>query len=346
MKIKPLPAPGGGEPAGDDRAGSQPSTHPLRMKLLLALIAFVVSLVVAEVALRTFFAQRLEIPQDEKNLMYRYDSMLGWFPIPNSSNHFRASRDITVVNNGEGFRGSEYFISHKPRIIFLGDSFVWGYDVEASERFTDKLEARHPEWSIYNFGVSGYGTDQEYVLLDKRIDFYQPRVVFLMFSTETDELDNSHNYYYGYYKPYYTAEPRLELHGTPVPRSERVFLAEHQVLAHCYVVRLLAVAYYKLTGPPRIELKSNPTAAIICDMQRYVKSKGALFVVGVTSKNPPLEDFLRRLDIPFVDVTNPYRYVGYGLHWTPEGHTFVVDKVERFLLDGKFMDEKPAAPKP
>jgi hypothetical protein len=344
MKIKPASVDGGSNPAeGKQTAGPAPSGQHLK-KLLLALSAVVVSLLAAEIGLRTFFAQRLEVVQDERNLMCRYDSMLGWFPIANSSNHFCASRDITVVHNSEGFRGSEYFISTKPKIIFLGDSYVWGYDVQTSERFTDKLQARHPEWTIYNFGVSGYGTDQEYILLEKRFDFYKPQVVFLMFSTETDGFDNSHNCLFGYYKPYCTAEPRLELQGTPVPRSERVFFAEHQLLARCYVIRLLAIACYKLTGPGTIEVIPNPTAAIIRDMQRYAKIKGAIFVVGVTEHNPPLEDFLGQCKIPFVDVSNPLRYVGFGGHWTPEGHTFVADKVERFLLQGKFMEQSPATP--
>src|SRR5689334_13030126 len=96
---------------------------------------------------------------DEKSLMYRYDEQLGWFPVPARTNKFTASRTITVGNNRKGFRGPELTLDEKPRIMFIGDSFTWGYDVEASERFTEKLQARHQELSIHNLGVSGYGTD-------------------------------------------------------------------------------------------------------------------------------------------------------------------------------------------
>ena len=101
----------------------------------------------------------------------------------------------------------------RPGILFLGDSYLWGYDVEAAERFTDKLQVRHPEWSIYNLGVSGYGTDQEYLLLNRYFDEYKPQVVFLLFCEETDHEDNRSNMRYGgYYKPYCTITGnRLEL---------------------------------------------------------------------------------------------------------------------------------------
>lgn len=62
---------------------------------------------------------------------------------------------ISVVHNSHGFRGPEPVNNSKPNVLIIGDSFVWGYDVEASERFTEKLQENHPEWNMYNLGVSG-----------------------------------------------------------------------------------------------------------------------------------------------------------------------------------------------
>ena len=45
--------------------------------------------------------------------------------------------------------------------MFVGDSFVWGYDVEASERFTELLRDEFPGIRIVNAGVNAYGTDQD-----------------------------------------------------------------------------------------------------------------------------------------------------------------------------------------
>lgn len=157
------------------------------------LLSLLVALALGEGILRVFFARDFWRMSDEKNLCYRYNATLGWFPIPNSTRTITASRTITVHNNSKGFRGPEHIISAKPGIMVLGDSFVWGYDVEEPERFTEKLQARHTEWAVYNLGVSGYGTDQEYLLLQKYFATYRPKVVLLVFCVENDRLDNSSN---------------------------------------------------------------------------------------------------------------------------------------------------------
>src|SRR5882762_9040082 len=149
----------------------------------------------------------LSRPDDERSLMYRYDKTLGWFPIANRQAYLLGSRAFGVTNNSEGFRASERTASDKPGIIFLGDSFVWGYDVEASERFTDKLQALHPELAIYSMGVSGYGTDQEFLLLREQLKRVRPILVFLVYCTVNDDLENSENMLQRqYYKPYFTDE--------------------------------------------------------------------------------------------------------------------------------------------
>jgi len=330
-------APSGEEGVAEGRRGNK----RLIMGLFSVGISLLFTALVAEVGLRVYFASDLPLVQDERNLLYRYDPVLGWFPVGGRSNLFLGTRTITVVHNSQGFRAAgDYTVDGKPGIIFLGDSFVWGYDVELSERFTEKLQAKHPDWSIYNFGVSGYGTDQEYLLLQQQFDRYHPRVVFLMFE-ETDEGDNSTNQRWGYYKPYASlVGSRLELQGIPVPRSERFFFANHNILVRSYVVRLFALGYFKLTAPRVIQNTPNPSGALVRDLQKYVNSKGARLVVGLTWRNPALEQLLTFLKIPSVDVSTDLRYSGKGYHWSAEGHTFVADKIDAFLVQGGFMGKE------
>jgi len=307
-------------------------------KLVLLLVSLGVAGIIAEIGLRFFFADRFHVFQDERNAVFRYDQTLGWFPIPNSGARLVASRPITVVHNSRGFRGPEPVRNGKRGIMFLVDSFLCGYDVEATERFTDKLQAKHPEWNVFNMGVSGYGTDQEYLLLQKHFDDYRPRVVFLMFSTETDPVDNRANVRYGgYYKPYYTVDDnRLALHGVPVPRAEKAFLADHELLGHSYLVRLLTRVWFELGGP-RPLYNTDPTGALMLDLQRYVQVKGAVLLVGLTDSDPELEEALKFLKVPYIILSTPLRYPDFGGHWTPEGHTFVSERIEQFLLQGKYM---------
>jgi hypothetical protein len=303
-------------------------------------------LVLTEITLRLFFKDWLYLVEDEKRLMYHYDETLGWFPKANKGMLLVGSRPFTVIHNSWGFRDIEHQLSGtKPRIAFIGDSFVWGYDVNADERFTDKLQARHPEWEIFNLGVSGYGTDQEYLLLQKYFDDFKPNVVFLMFCTDTDDADNCANVRYGrYYKPYVTLEgTHLQLKGIPVPRGERVFYSEHDLLSKSALIRLLARTYSDWHNPPSI-IVPNPTGAIIRDLQKFVQSKGALLVVGLERTHPKLQEFLAYFKIPFVDVTTALTYPTHGGHWTPEGHTYVCDKIERLFRDSLSTNSAPSQP--
>ena len=60
-----------------------------------------------------------------------------------------------------------------------------GTDAEATERFSEILKLRIPDYKILAAGVSGFGTDQEYLLLQKLWPNVKPAVVVLIFCTET-----------------------------------------------------------------------------------------------------------------------------------------------------------------
>ncbi len=68
---------------------------------------------------------------------------------------------------------------------------VWGLDAEADERFTEPEKPRIADSKNLAAGVSGYGTDQEYLLLKKLWPQVKPAVVVLIFGTDNDRLDNS-----------------------------------------------------------------------------------------------------------------------------------------------------------
>lgn len=186
--------------------------------LLIFLISFTSCILLAEIFARILIPDLVK--KDERNIIYKYDNELGWSPIENLSTQFEGSRLINVSNNQFGFRDINHGIKNKKRIAFLDDSFVWGYDVEQDERFTKKLQTLLPNWEIFNMGISGYGTDQELLLLQKWFDHIQPDIVFLCF-TPNDWKDNIANSRYGgYFKPYYEyIDFKLIKKGTPVPKG-------------------------------------------------------------------------------------------------------------------------------
>ncbi len=102
----------------------------------------IATLAVLEVVLRVADFRELREGASERSLSYRYDAELGWAPIPNSSSVVANARSIHAQHNSLGLRDEEFSLDAKPTILFLGDSFVWGLDAEADERFTDLSATR------------------------------------------------------------------------------------------------------------------------------------------------------------------------------------------------------------
>ena len=150
---------------GRDCGGSVPAKAAASWRAALVQIAILlVTLALLETALRILNPGYLRI-DDWSGLDYRHDAELGWTPIPNATTTVALPRTLALKNNSLGLRDIEFERGAKPTMLVLGDSNVWGYNVEDGERFTNLLRPLLPGHTIVNAGVSGYGTDQEYLLL-------------------------------------------------------------------------------------------------------------------------------------------------------------------------------------
>ena len=71
-----------------------------------------------------------------------------------------------VQTNSTGFRSNIEFKekkNNKPRILFFGDSNTAADGVSNKERFSD-LVGKYFDAEVYNYGLSGTGTDQQYLI--------------------------------------------------------------------------------------------------------------------------------------------------------------------------------------
>ena len=153
---------------------------------------------------------------------FTYDPVLGWRNKPLQEGPFRTSESTSHVSiNAKGLRGKEYPYerSEKKRILVLGDSFVWGYGVEAKDRFTERLESLlGGRVEIVNAGVPGYGLDQYLLLLQQEGKKYKPDLVICAVNT-VDLFDIFQRVNHGYPKPYFTIKKgNLSPQNVPVPR--------------------------------------------------------------------------------------------------------------------------------
>lgn len=299
-------------------------------KYITFFISILLLLIGGEIITRALYTSPF-IPTDERNLLFKYDRLLGWFPIENEEKEFRRSRLIKVKNNEFGFRDVSHQKKEKKRIAFVGDSFVWGYDVEQDERFTDILQTKLPDWDIINMGISGYGTDQEFILIQKWFDQFQPDIVFLLFTSDNDVGENIYNERYGYYKPYFTIkDDDLQLQGVPVPVSMRYYKKKYPLMSKSKLAEFLFK--YNLEEVIRNE---DPTILLIKKFKEFVLSKGSIFYLGFVNEAVTGDScsFCEKEKIDHIFLTNSYKYETFGNHWTPKGHNFAAEKIYNFLKE-------------
>ena len=169
------------------------------MKRLLVPAAVVVgsvlvALLLAEAALRVM---GFSAP-----VWYRPDPQLGWTLRPGMSAWFTKEGRALVTVNDQGRRDRETTL-HKPEGVYppvvLGDSYSEAMQVEREQAYWSLLPERLASCGfqkgktieVLNFGVSGYGTAQEYVMLESQAIRYRPDLVLLQFTNGNDVGNNS-----------------------------------------------------------------------------------------------------------------------------------------------------------
>jgi hypothetical protein len=297
------------------------------------------TLAAIEIVLRIADLRILREGSSERSLTYRYDAELGWAPIPNSSATVTTARTIHARHNSLGLRDIEFARGARPTMLFIGDSFVWGVDAEAGERFTDLLRGRLSNYTTVNAGVSGYGTDQEYLWLQLLWPKIEPAVVVLIFCTANDRLDNGTNLRYdGYRKPYFATLPdgTLVLRGQPVPKSRQVYIKQDWLVRHLWLARLFTFAYVEIRHP-QLDVP-DPTERLVSSIREFVEAHGARLIVGLQSSDDKLMQHLTAERIPFVSFDGAEAYPSlHGAHWTPAGHSLVAERLFGLLAENNMV---------
>jgi len=126
-----------------------------------------------------------------------------------------------------------------------------------------------------NAGVSGYGTDQEYLLLGRIWEKIQPSVVVLIACMDKDRRDNGTNIRYdGYQKPCFSSagDAGLVLRGQPVPMSRQWYIKQNWLVRHLWLARVVAFAHVEIRHPQLYV--PDPTEQIVSKMSESVEALG------------------------------------------------------------------------
>ncbi|MEJ5306976.1 MAG: hypothetical protein WHT27_01585 [candidate division WOR-3 bacterium] len=156
--------------------------------LLIIILYITIVIVILEMVLSLFLFYAEKNWVTESNL-FKEDSLLGWRGVPNRKVMVKTFESkFFVETDSSGFRNtinSENTNKGK-KILMYGDSFLWGYHLNNDELISSML-SKELNVEVKNYGMVGYGTDQEYLLFKETVEDSSV-VVFLFFNNDLDEL--------------------------------------------------------------------------------------------------------------------------------------------------------------
>lgn len=335
-----------------------------RSSILLILGSALLTLLCIEFFYRVFFPFPYYPPhlteKTEHSLISEYDPVLGWKGIPNATRTiYLQEKTFSVQHNNDGFRD----INHPQdptlkSIIFLGDSFTWGYGVEEKEIFINKLRQTIKNREIYNLAYPGYGTDQA-LLTFKFYPFPQPFDAVVLMVSENDFTDNILPINNEKTKPYFTlSDKNLILNNIPVPKNDfpkfwNADLAKNDIKEKFKTLILkshfLHDVTFRMSNLFNRPVKSAPTLndkqkqihsyqealsyALLRALSDEIKDRGAkLFVVAIPSKKQFLRGYdeapyqkdwevlCSQLNIPFLDLATAIKPAGLRAYYRVDNH--------------------------
>ena len=158
-------------------------------QMLLSVAATLITLLLAEAGLRVVFAVRSWMAPQSR----RVAGVIGWRPVAN----LQVERDVPAFGHvryqtaRDGFRLYGNPSSPKVKVLVLGDSYTEGETVSSGETYYEQLSRLRPDLEIFGIGGGGYGTLQEYMLLDEAVDEIKPAMVLVQMHPN-DLINNSH----------------------------------------------------------------------------------------------------------------------------------------------------------
>jgi|GEM_PF-855094 len=157
--------------------------------LIFSIATFLAFLVLMEVGLRTFFYVKNRIDARERN----FQEYLGWETAANLSKKevVKDYGEIIYSTGKYGFRKFGDVKSDKIKLFVIGDSFTAAHSVSDGDAYYNFLEKHNENIEMFAYGGGGYGSLQEFMILDRYFDEIRPDVVLWQFCSN-DFVNNCH----------------------------------------------------------------------------------------------------------------------------------------------------------
>lgn len=156
--------------------------------ITLALILVFAGTVLLEGGLRVFWW----LKNKQQNPAAIYHDILGWQPVPFQSqvSFYPGYGEVEFTSQDYGFRLFGDPATEKIKILIIGDSFTQAEMISDGKVYYHSFPKTDPNVELFAFGANGYGTLQEYMILDRYIDKINPDLILWQFCNN-DLVNNS-----------------------------------------------------------------------------------------------------------------------------------------------------------
>ncbi len=347
----------------------KPKSIAANVSLIIASI--VVAMLIGEAALRVYqkavygipFLSGLHDIQGSAMSPIELDDVLGWRATPNfleggyAENLDGSTFPVHVTSDANGFRVFGNVGSARPKILVIGDSFTQATDVSDGKTYYSLLgEALDAE--IFAYGAGGYGTLQEYMILDRYFAEIVPDIVILQycpndFINNSLELEiDSKTSNNGMIRPYWI-DGRIQYFMPKKHPVLRMFALKYSRIIYLILTRLDMIKAGFVTqavGPgdeesfdPKAEQRARDTTQELLKMI-HARLGGTSIIAFSSAKRAAADAQFRELSkkegITYID--------GVGLsvqaqqergdvvrikdgHWNEAGHRIVADRLVDYI---------------
>lgn len=184
-----------------DRTGErlQGRRNTMFRKIILALcfwlLVIVLFLTLGEATVRCYHYYKRTTQQTQIPGPMYLDEKVGWRNTPNYIYEWvnkDAGGEEYIIHYKAGRYGFRIFgdiDSNKLKMLFLGDSFTRAWHVSNDKTYYGIIQKEFPV-EIFAYGGSGYGSLQEYMILDEYIDLINPSLIIWQYCSN-DFINNS-----------------------------------------------------------------------------------------------------------------------------------------------------------
>lgn len=285
--------------------------------------------------------------------LFEIDHDLGWkLKAKASGRHHTRYFDVMYRINELGYR-DKLRNTKKPkdtyRFLLFGDSQIFGWGNTDKQRFSNLVENRGQSIEVLNFGVPGYGLDQQILSYQRDgLSFDADEVIF--FASKDTLKRIHHDYIYKKPKPRFVVDTSgdIKLEAAPQKGSgltKILYNILHPFYLPYFVEQRLAILNRSLQqSSKQLPKKAAKSGLSIGELERGILGRlnalaqaqqHRLTVLAFLPKDAKeaLEQFCQENGIDFMEImldgaSNAYIFGPQDRHWTPAANQQIAKQLQ------------------